>query len=549
MVLAVLVVADAALWTATPLIAAQFVQGVADDAEAGRLALLATSFLAVGVANQVIGLVSGRMAVNLAQRTTNDLRVDLVDHLLQLDNAFLSKRTTGDLLERVDGDSTTLEKFFSTFVFDVVAAVLLSAAIVTVSLVNDVRLGGILLLAGIGSIVAVVASQRFARPSLLAERQARSAVTGFVQERLSLREEIRASAAENYTLERLGQRLGSLRSSMARGGVGLRLSGGALNLSVAIALCAVLSVGGLLLGADAVTLGTVFLTYQYLNILAGVLFRFGMRMGDLGAASGSFDRIADLLAESPHDAGGERTLPRGPLSIEFRGVGFTYPGGARVLDGVDFRIPARRTLALVGATGSGKSTVTKLLWRAYDAQEGLIEINGMPIQDFSLTDLRSRIGVVPQDTYIFDASVRDNVTVFDDRIDDARVIDALAAVGLDKWARSLKHGIATRIADGGETLSAGQVHLLGIARVLVSDPQIVVMDEVAAHLDPATERVVQRATHRLLYGRTGVVITHKSRALDDADHVAVVKSGRVAWTGPREQLPVELETALVKASD
>ena len=545
-VLCLLVLADIVLTTGNPLIAAEFIDRAGTDAAAGPLARLAGIYLLVGFANQLLELAAGRLAIDLAQRTTNDLRVDLTDHVLQLDVDYLTRHPQGDLLERVDGDPTTLERFFAHFVFDVVATALLAVGVITVTLLTDLRLGLVLLGAGVLSVWAVLVAQRVARPVLRAERGARSRLTGFVQERLAVREEIRSSSAEDYTLAALSRPLTRLRSSMTRAGAGLRASSSALELSVAVAMAAVLSVGGLLLEGDTIALGVVFLVYQYVAILSVALFRLSLRLGDLAAASGSASRIVDLLSLPTPARTGWETLAHRPPDIALRNVTFSYDGSPPALVDVSLEVPAGSSIALVGASGSGKSTISKLLWRAYEVRQGEVLIGGRPISRLQLESLRRTVGVVSQDVYVFHASIRDNVTMRDDEVPAQSVEAALEAVGLRAWVASLEDGISTQLAGGGSGLSTGQMHLLAIARVLVRDPQVVIMDEVTAHLDPATERLVHQAMRRLMTGRTAVVITHQNLILEEVDQVAVIDGGRVAWCGARESLPADLVEPLVK---
>ena len=546
--LAGLVIVDVALATSLPLIVAGFIDEAVSGGPPHVLARWAGTYLLVGICNQVVALAAGRLAIDLAQRSTNDLRVDLTDHLLTLDVDFFSRHRSGELLEWVDGDTSTLERFFSYFVFDVIATSLLSVGIVTVALVTDVRLGLVLLAAGVLSIVAVGAAQRIARPVLRGERLARSRLTGFVEERLAVREDIRSSGAESYTLDRLARPLSGLRLSMTRAGAGLRASSSALELSVSLALGAVFAVGAVLLERDEIALGEVFLVYQYVSVLSWALSRLSLRLGDLAAATGSTDRIVDLLSLPGPDRTGTRTTPPPAPAVALRDVTFSYDGSYPALVDVTLEVPAGKSMALIGRSGSGKSTVSKLLWRAHDADRGEVLFDDTPLGRLDVDTLRRAVGVVTQDAYVFQASVRDNVALFDEQVPARLIHEALDAVGLHDWVASLHAGLETQLADGGTSLSTGQAHLLAMARVLVRDPQVVVMDEVTAHLDPATERRVRQAMQRLMAGRTAVVITHRGLVLEDVDYVAVLDNGHLTWTGARTSLPPELAGLLVKGA-
>ncbi|WP_343441910.1 ABC transporter ATP-binding protein [Micromonospora schwarzwaldensis] len=546
-VLALLVLTDIAMVTVNPLIAAHFINQAAAGASTPELLRIAVGYLIIAVANLAVTLISGRLAVGLAQHSTNDLRIDLVDHVLQLDHAFLTRVPSGDLLERIDGDTTTLEQYLSSFIFDVLAASLLTVGVVTVAVISDWRLGGALAVSGAIAFVLVVRAQGVARPWLRAERRARSRLSGFLFERLSRREDIRAASAENYTLDRLSEPLTGLRRAMARAGAGLRVSSSGLELGVAIASAAVLALGGFLLTGNGVALGTVFLAYQYIGVLSNALYRVSQRLSDLATASGSLDRIADLLAlpvaETP---GPQRAVPGS--DVEFRDVSLSYDGVRVVLREVSFRVPAGGALALIGRSGSGKSTASGLIWRAYDPDQGTVTIGGVATTDLPVRAVRAEVGVVTQETYLFHASLRDNVAVFDAAVEDGAIADALRAVGLSSWLADLPAGLDTVITGDGSSLSIGQRHLLSMARVLVRDPRVLVMDEVTSHLDPATERVVHDAMARLMAGRTTVLVTHRGQALDLVDQVVVLEAGAVTWQGPRDDVPVPFVSLLMKGT-
>ncbi|MGV9214390.1 ABC transporter ATP-binding protein [Micromonospora sp. RB23] len=545
--LAVLVIADIAMLTANPLIAAHFVNEAERGAPSRELLRIAVAFLLIALANLAVTLISGRLAVGLAQHSTNDLRIDLVDHVLQLDHAFLSRTPSGDLLERIDGDTTTLEQYLSSFIFDMLAASLLTISVVTVAVISDWRLGGALAVSAVIAFVIVIRAQAVARPWLRAERRARSQLSGFIFERLSRREDIRAASAENYTLDRLDEPLTGLRKAMARAGAGLRVSSSGLELGVAIASAAVLALGGFLLAGEDVALGTVFLAYQYIGVLSLALYRVSQRLSDLAAASGSLNRIADLLALPVAETSGP-LRPAPDADVEFRDVSLSYDGVTVVLREVSFRVPAGGSLALIGRSGSGKSTASGLIWRAYDPDGGTVTLGGVATTDLPVRTVRTAVGVVTQETYLFHASLRDNVTVFDATIGDAAVSDALRAVGLSSWLAALPAGLDTVITGDGSSLSIGQRHLLSMARVLVRDPRIVVMDEVTSHLDPATEQVVHDAMARLMIGRTTVLVTHRGQALDLVDQVVVLDAGAVTWQGPRDDVPASIASSLLKGA-
>jgi ABC-type multidrug transport system fused ATPase/permease subunit len=196
-------------------------------------------------------------------------------------------------------------------------------------------------------------------------------------------------------------------------------------------------------------------------------------------------------------------------------------------------------LGVVGRTGSGKTTLTRLLPRFYDPLAGVVRLGGVDLRAVRLAAVRSRIGVVSQEVHLFHASVRDNLTLFDDTVPDERLHDVLATLGLAGWLRELPHGLDTLLGAGGAGLSAGQAQVLTCARVLLRDPDIVILDEASSRLDPATERLVHRALGRLLAGRTGIIVAHRLATVAYADDILVLEDGQVREHGPRIDLAAD----------
>ena len=277
--------------------------------------------------------------------------------------------------------------------------------------------------------------------------------------------------------------------------------------------------------------------------LRGDIQQVSREVDDLNMASASIQRVRDILDVQPSIRDeGRRTPPAGPLSVEFEDVRFAYHGNNWVLEDVSFDLSPGRVLGLLGRTGSGKTTISRLIFRLYEAQRGAVRIGGVPVGDVGLDALRSRLGMVTQDVQLFRGSLRDNITLFDETVGDSTVLGALAELGLDPWVESLGDGLDTQLAGGGGQLSAGEGQLVAMARVFLKDPDLVILDEASSRLDPATDAMVSRAVWRLLEGRTGIIIAHRLGTIRRVDDVLIIDSGRIQEHGERAALEADSES-------
>jgi ABC-type multidrug transport system fused ATPase/permease subunit len=252
--------------------------------------------------------------------------------------------------------------------------------------------------------------------------------------------------------------------------------------------------------------------------------------------------IADLEPDvaDPVETGAD--LAPGPIDVRFEHVHFSYPDGPEVLTDVDLEIPARMRVAVVGETGSGKTTFAKLLTRLMDPTVGRVLLSGTPLTEVRFASLRRRVVMVPQDGFLFDASVADNIRFGQPELTDPDVEQALLELGLADWAESLSDGIQTRVGERGEALSVGERQLVALARAYVADPDLLVLDEATSAVDPATEVRLQRTLDAVTRGRTTVAIAHRLSTAQAADEVIVVDRGRIVQRGPHARLVAEADS-------
>ena len=547
--LTALLLSGIALQLANPLIARSFIDG----ARAGRsfrdLVWLAVVFTLVALVTQAATVAETYVAVDLGWRSTNALRVDLTRRVLGLDAAFHAEHNPGELVERVDGDVSAIAGFFSRFVVNVLGNIVFLVGVVGVLMVVDWRIGGLMaVFATIALVVMTRAGGYVGRRSRRA-RAAAGRLSGFLEERLGGLADLKSCGADGFALRQLHEHMAD-RYSTTRSSV---LAGSSFSASVSVLFVlgtgAALALGTALVRSGTVTLGTVFAVFRYTTMLRYPLEQLSRQMNSLQQAAGGIVRVRELLDTEPSigaGAGGDadggtagQSLPaKGALSVEVDAVTFGY-GTDAVLHDVSLRLDPGEVLGLLGRTGSGKTTISRLLFRLYDVSAGAVRLDGIDIRHLPLGDLRSRIGLVTQDVQLFEGTLRDNVTLFDRTVTDERLLDVLSDLGLDEWLGRLSEGLDTVLGAGGAGLSAGEGQLVALARVFLADPGVVVLDEASSRLDPATERLVERAVTRLLGRRTGIVIAHRLATVDRADRIVILDGGHVVESGRRSELAAD----------
>jgi ABC-type multidrug transport system fused ATPase/permease subunit len=534
---AALLLSSIGLELANPQVVRFFIDTVQKGGPVGVLTTAAVVFLAIAVLQQVVALGATYMGAIVGWEAANRLRTDLMRHCLRLDLPFHKSHTPGDLIERIDGDVTLLANFFSQFTINILGNALLVAGILIILGRDSMWLGLGLTIYCAATVLALRAVQRRAVLRNVTDRQASAEQYGAIEERLVGTEDIRGVGAESYVLWRLlgimQRRLRTKRSASLAGTLSFFTTKFLYVMAYAIGL----GLGAFLFERHQITLGTAYLIVFYIGMLAGPLDRIQRQIQDMQQASAGIGRVDTLLRiETSLPDRGTATLGPGPLAVQVDHVDFSYEDGERVLRDLAFSLEPGETLGLLGRTGSGKTTLSRLLARLYDPASGSIRLDGVDLRRVSADDLRHRVGMVTQDVQFFRATVRDNLTFFRAGIADADILEVFRALDLWDWYRNLPDGLDTLLGPGGAGLSAGQSQLLAFVRVFLRDPGLVILDEATSRLDPATERYVEHAIDRLLAGRTGVVVAHRLRTVGRVERIMILENGRIVEQGRREDL-------------
>jgi len=522
----------------------QIMRGVIDGASSGKpletLAASALLFIVLALAQQVVSVTAVWLGENLAWQATNDLRRDLAAHCLRLDMGFHTVTPPGDMIQRIDGDVAEFSGFFSQMVVRVAGNAILLCGILVVLIRENALLGLVFCAFAAVTLAALYAVRGIAVGPHKELREANTELAGFIEERLSGTEDIRSSGAEGWVLRGLYRiqrlilvrwRKASLREVVIRFVVGFLMS---IGFSIAF-------LGGFsLYRGGAITVGTVFLILNYTSILNRPIRELVQQVQNLQNVGASVARIRDLKALDPEARGGNGTVPdRGPLAVGFDGVTFSYKKGEPVLRDLSFSLGTGKILGFLGRTGSGKSTVARLLFRLYAPEEGRILLSGSDAATLPLPLLRRRVGMVTQEVQLFQATVRDNITFFDASVPDGAIREAIRALGLEEWLARLPDGLDTDLRTAGRGLSAGEGQLLAFTRIFLRDPGLVILDEASSRLDPATEQLIERAVDRLLAGRTALIIAHRLATVERADDILILEQGRVLEYGARASLAAD----------
>lgn len=526
-----------------PQIVREFIDAALVGEPTSVLTRLGAIFLALAVAKEIGSLWSTYISQDVRWRSTNALRRDLALHTLHLDMKFHNLRTPGEMIERVDSDVDELSNFFSQFVIQILGNLVLLVGVLVMLFREDFRIGLAFLGFCLVTFVVLVRIINYAVGHWEKAREASAELFGFLEERLAGTEDIAALGAGPYKMRRLSQALTThlvdSRVAWVKGAVIWMVSLSIFTLGNILAF----AMGALFFEAGTLTIGGVYIIFHYTELLRRPLETITRQMQDLQRAGGSVARIRELFAMEPSLKDGDAQMAiHAAAHVAFDRIKFSYNGEDVILDDIDFYLEPGKVLGLLGRTGSGKTTIARLLFRLYDPQEGAVRLNGTDIRTPSLHDLRKSVAMVTQDVQLFKATVRDNLTFFDRDISDEEVEHALHDLGLWNWVQQLPEGLDTVLESGGGGLSAGEAQLLAFTRVFLRNPGLIVLDEASSRLDPATEQLIERAVEKLFEGRTAIIIAHRLATVRRADRIMILEKGRIIEHGERRRLAADPES-------
>ena len=552
-------VATAVLAVATPVLAGQVVDQIVEGGDRARIVNLALLIALIAILDAVVGVAERWQSARIGEGLILDLRRAIFAHVQRMPVAFFTRTRTGALVSRLNNDVIGAQRAFTWTLSGVVSNLitLLLTLAVMVRLSWTITALSLVLLP-----VFVIPARRMGARLATLEREAadhNSAMTTQMTERFS---------APGATLVKLFGRpareeseFGARAERVAQ--IGVRTAMGqhifltALASVSALALALVYGLGGSMASLGRLDAGTVVTLALLLTRLYAPLTALSSARVDAMAAVVSFERVFEVLDLPPLIAqkANARRVPDGPVSVELEDVRFAYPaadkvslasleevaaldarGGTEVLHGISFRVEPDQVVALVGTSGSGKSTIASLIPRLYDVDAGAVRLGGIDVRDLSFDSIRETLGMVTQDGHLFHDTVRENLRFAQPDASDEEIWDVLERARLADLIRALPDGLDTVVGERGYRFSGGERQRLTIARLLLAKPRVVILDEATAHLDSTSESDVQEALSHALAGRTAIVIAHRLSTIRQADEILVIEQGRVAERGTHPQL-------------
>jgi ABC-type multidrug transport system fused ATPase/permease subunit len=503
-----------------------------------KLGWVVAGFLAAGIANWGTSYAQTYFTGWTGERILADLRNQLFRHLQRLSLGFYERNRAGVIISRLTNDVEALDLLVTDGVTSLVQNTLTLVGTAVLLFFLDWRLG----LASLAVMPAMaVATALFRIRSSRAYRAVRerlAQVTATLAEDIAGMRVVQSFTRESQNLRRFREVNADYREANQRTVVQNGLYFPFVDFLSSVATAIVLGYGGYLVFGGSLTVGTLFAFLLYLSNFFDPVQQLSQLYNTFLSATAALDKIMDVLDEEPEVRDSATARPLGCIDgrVRFDDVRFGYGEGVEVLHGIDLDVPAGTTVALVGHTGAGKSTIAKLLARFYDPRGGRIAIDGVDLREVTQESLRRQLGIVPQEGFLFAGTVRENIAFPRPDAQPEEVIAAARAVGAHEFVMQLENGYETHVGERGSRLSLGQRQLVAFARALLADPRILILDEATSSVDIGTERKIEQALRRLLAGRTAFIIAHRLSTIRDADLIVVLEHGQIVEQGSHDEL-------------
>ena len=496
----------------------------------------------LGAVINILAVLAIKLRMYLMAKTSNkviqELRQQLYDHIQSLDLAFFDSRPSGKILARIIGDSNSLKDIIENAVTTLIRNLVTVVAVMVIMFVKNWRLAlaalcSLPFLIGGVFLISIMAEKHWK-----AKRQKSSNMNAFINEDLSGIKIIQSFRAEEETDKTFRELVWADRKEFLRAVRWCDGFGSWIDLCWSVGTMALYMVGIKILGIDNVSIGTYIAFGSYVGMFWQPILNLSNFYNQFVNAASGAERIFEIIDKKAEVTSKEdaKPMPEVKGDVEFKNVTFGYKKDVDVLKNVDFSVAQGETIALVGPTGAGKSTVVNLVSRFYDIRDGQILIDGKDIRDVELASLRTQMGIMTQDNYIFSGTIRENIMYGKLEASEEDMLAASRAVHADDFIRDLENGYDTKLTARGGELSNGQRQLVAFARTMLSNPRILILDEATSSIDTKTEILVQKGIANLLKGRTSFVIAHRLSTIQNADRIFVIDKGGIVESGSPEEL-------------
>ncbi len=524
------------------LVVPQIIKRAIDDGlaagNAQALFIAGVTILAVALVRAFAGFGQRYFGDWLSHRAGYDLRNHFYDSVQNQPFSFHDRSHTGDMMSRATSDISETERFTGIGLADLLATIMLLTGVIIAMLLAAPRLA---LIALLPMPVLIFATIRFGgkiRPMFKRIQEQMGVLSTTMQESMTGIHLVKAFAREPYELQKFDKENDAWFEQRFRVIRAWANNWPFFSFLVALSIFLLLWFGGPLAMVGAITAGTLFALISYVLMLNGPVQRLGFLVNLAATAGASASRVFDIM-DTPSEIvekenGNQAQQIEG--DVRFEGVSFAYHAGVQILQDVSFYAHPGQKIALIGPTGSGKSTVTNLILRFYDVRDGRVLVDGVDVRDWQLKSLRSHIGIVQQDPFLFSQSMAENIAYGRPHASDEEIVAAAKAAHADKFIQELSEGYDTRIGERGVTLSGGQKQRVAIARALLTDPRILILDDSTSSVDTETEHLIQEALEVLMEGRTTFIIAQRLLTLKNADVILVLDHGRIVERGPHDDL-------------
>jgi ATP-binding cassette subfamily B protein len=509
-----------------------------DSKNETELGVIVSAFVGVGLLAIACSYAQTYFTGWTGERMLADLRNHLFRHLQRLSLGFYERNRAGVLISRLTNDVEALDQLVTDGVTSLVQNTLTLVGSAILLFWLDWRLALAVLTILPALMVATAIFRKRSARSYRRVRETLGAVTATLAEDIAGMRVLQAFTRERAAQEQFRRVSETYRATNQETVVQNALYFPFVDLLSTVATAIVLGYGGYLVFHGEMSIGVLTAFLGYLTNFFDPVQQLSQLYSTFLSAVAALDKIMDVLVEEPEvaDAASAVELERIRGAVGFDGVRFAYGSGPEVLHGIDLEVPAGTTVALVGHTGAGKSTIAKLLARFYDPTAGSISIDGVDLRDVRQESLRRQLGIVPQESFLFAGTLAENIAFGRPEASPEEIAAAVRAVGAEELVAQLEHGSQTQLGERGFRLSLGQRQLVAFARALLADPRILILDEATSSVDIGTERQIERALRRLLHGRTAFVIAHRLSTIRDADLIVVLEHGRVVEQGTHDEL-------------